>query len=188
MIILEGADGSGKTSLLKRLCADTGLPAHARASDSLTGPVKDLYGWTVADIHTWHEQPLAIYDRHPLTSEHIYGPTVRGSVRPGFEMGNEELAKMRRYMRQHALVIICCPPLDTVKANVLNENDQMLGVVENIDHIYQSYFMMLYIWPLDSHVAKFDYTVADNQRYGYNEILAAVKNHEYTWRRVSYDR
>jgi hypothetical protein len=188
VIVLEGCDGSGKTTLLKRLMADTDLPAHPRASDSLTGPVKDLYGWTVADLTTWDEQALSIYDRHPLTSEHIYGPTVRGQIRPGFEMQNKELAYMRKFFRDHVLLIVCIPPFEVVRANVTREADQTPGVVENLDYIYGCYKMMPLIWPLSCHVAMFDYTVSDDRRHGYNEILAAVKHHTYTWRGVKYDR
>lgn len=187
MIILEGPDGGGKTTLLKRLCEDTRLPAHPRASDSLTGPVADLYGWTKNDLKTWDSQPLSIYDRHPLTSEHIYGPTVRGQARPGFEMKNKELAYLRRFFRDHILLIVCLPPIGVVRENITNDPNQMRGVVENIDYIYDCYRMMPLIWPLSCHVAMYDYTVDEHKRHGYDEILAAAKHHTYTWRGVKYD-
>lgn len=186
MIILEGPDGGGKTTLANRLHQSTGLPLHSRASDSLTGPVKDLFGWAVADLTTWGEQPLSIYDRHPLTSEHIYGPHVRGQVRPGFEMANKELANMRRFLRDNALVIICLPPFETVQANIENDENQMLGVKDNIQHIYDCYFMMLHIWPLDTHICRYNYEQDDHERFGYNAILAAVKHHQFTWRKQQY--
>lgn len=187
MIVLEGADGCGKTTLLKRLCTDTRLPAHPRASDSLTGPVADLYAWTKNDLKTWDKQPLSIYDRHPLTSEHIYGPHVRGEVRPGFEMKNKELAYLRRFFREHVLLIVCLPPKEIARANVMNDSHQMAGVVENFDYIYDCYRMMPLIWPLSCHVAMYDYTVPEHARHGYDEILGAVKHHTYTWRGVKYD-
>lgn len=188
MIVLEGPDGGGKTHLSLQLRKATGLPIHARASDSLTGPTKDLYGWTVADLTTWNEQPLSIYDRHPLTSEHIYGPHVRGSVRPGFEMGNPELSQMRKFFRQHALIIVCLPPLEVVKDNVASEVEQMAGVIENIDFIYNCYYMMMHVWPVDSHIARYDYTVDPGDVHGYNGILSAVKYHMTTWRKPHYVR
>lgn len=188
MIILEGPDGGGKTTLAKRLAADLQLPLHARASDSITGPVVDLYAWTVDDITTWHKQNLAIYDRHPLTSEHIYGPAVRGNTRPGFEMGNRDIAYMRRYMRRHALIVVCLPPFEVVRENVASEIEQMPGVVENIDHIYECYRMMLHIWPLDSQIARYDYSAGDDDVTGYTSILAAALYHKHSWRRVPYER
>ena len=187
MIILEGPDGGGKTTLLKQLTSATGLPAHERASHSTKGPRTDLYEWTTQDMLSWHEQPLAIYDRHPLTSEHIYGPTVRGSVRPGFEMTNPAIAYMRRYMRRHALVVICLPSLDTVRENVAGEIGQMDGVLENIEHIWECYRMMLHIWPLDSHICRYDYQAPDEAEHGYHGILAAAKHHKYSWRGVKYE-
>lgn len=187
MIILEGPDGGGKTTLGKRLSADLGLPMHKRASDSITGPVVDLYAWTVDDITTWHHQPLSLYDRHPLTSEHIYGPAVRGKTRPGFEMLNPQISYMRRYLRRHAMVIICLPSFDVVKTNVASEIEQMPGVVENIDHIYESYRMMLHIWPLDSQICRYDYESGDDNLTGYTSILAAALHHKHTWRGVKYE-
>jgi hypothetical protein len=186
MIILEGPDGGGKTTLLKQLTSATGLPAHERASHSTKGPRTDLYEWTTQDMLSWHEQPLAIYDRHPLTSEHIYGPTVRGDVRPGFEMSNRELAYMRRHLRRNALVIICLPPLETVRENVAGEIGQMDGVLENIDHIYECYRMMLHIWPLDSHIARYNYLDGEHGSDGYAGILAAALHHKYSWRGAEY--
>lgn len=184
MIVLEGPDGGGKTTLLKRLSADTGLPAHARASDSVAGPVKDLYGWTVTDIDSWGTQPLSIYDRHPLTSEHIYGRAVRNSLRPGFEMMNPRMAEMRKQLRRDGLIIVCLPPFSVVQENVASEIEQMPGVLENIKHIYDCYEMMLYIWPLDSHICRYDYTADDDDAHGYTRILAAAMDHKYTWRGV----
>lgn len=182
MIILEGPDGGGKTTLLNRLCKDTGLPAHERASDSVAGPKVDLYAWTVRDMHSWRNSKVSIYDRHPLTSEHIYGPTVRHDLRPGFEMGNAYLAEMRRQLRTQALVLICLPPFEVVEQNVKNEIEQMPGVIENIRHIYDCYVAMLHVWPLDSHIARYDYTASPDHVESYQSILAAVQHHKYTWR------
>lgn len=186
MILLEGPDGGGKTTLAKRLSEDLDLPMHKRASDSITGPVVDLYAWTVDDISTWHSQPLSIYDRHPLTSEHVYGPLVRGQVRPGFEMTNPHIALMRRYLRKHALVIVALPVYEEVYKNVMGEIGQMPGVVENISHIYDCYAGMLQVWPIDSHICRYDYQASDDDRTGYTSILAAARYHQFTWRGVKY--
>jgi len=189
VIILEGVDGGGKTTLAQKLSKALDLPMHPRASDSLTGPVKDLYGWTVADMTTWDEQPLSIYDRHPLISENIYGPYVRNDVRPGFEMGNPEIAYMRKFLRQNALVIICLPPFQVVQENVSADPEgQMPGVVDNLRHIFDCYEMMPLLWPSDSHIARYDYTVPDTGKGGYDQIYAAAKHHTYTWRNQAYVR
>jgi hypothetical protein len=39
-------------------------------------------------------------------------------------MMNPQIAYMRRYMRQHALVVICLPSFNTVRENVANEIEQ----------------------------------------------------------------
>lgn len=188
MIILEGCDGAGKTTLLNMLTRATGLPAHERASSSTEGPVKDLYLWTINDIASWHTQPLAIYDRHPLISEQIYGQAVRGGdLRPGFDAGNKYLAMMRRHMRREALIILCIPPLEVVRENIAGEAEQMSGVAENVDYIYECYNNVLKFWPMDAHIARYDYTQAPTHKHGWESILAAALHHKYSWRGVRYE-
>ena len=187
MIILEGPDGGGKTTLLNALTQATGLPMHARASDSLTGPVQDLFGWTVADLTTWNEQPLSLYDRHPLISEHIYGPYVRNNVRPGFELTNPAIAEMRKFLRKHAMVVICLPPYAVVEDNARSDDmGQMPGVLDNLRYIYDCYQMMPLMWPSDSMICTYNYMADPDSRTGYNSILAAAKHHLHTWRKPHY--
>jgi len=78
------------------------------------------------------------------------------------------------------------PPLETVRENVAGEIGQMDGVLENIDHIYECYRMMLHIWPLDSHIARYNYLDGEHGSDGYAGILAAALHHKYSWRGAEY--
>jgi hypothetical protein len=78
------------------------------------------------------------------------------------------------------------PPLSTVRENVTSDIEQMDGVVDNIDHIWECYRMMMHIWPLDSHIARYNYEDGDLGENGYTGILAAAMHHKYSWRGVEY--
>lgn len=126
-IIVEGMDGSGKSSLVSRLSTDLGIPIHERASASLTGPVANVYDWAIRDNDSWHTQPFSIYDRHPLISELIYGPVVRQHVDPRFYSA-ECRAMMQRFWARH-LVILCNPPIETLGRTFANSIDHQWELV-----------------------------------------------------------
>jgi hypothetical protein len=73
-----------------------------------------------------------------------------------------------------------------VRENVASDIEQMDGVVDNIDHIWECYRMMMHIWPLDSHIARYNYEDGDLGANGYTGILAAAMHHKYSWRGVEY--
>lgn len=139
MILLEGPDGSGKTSLMSTLLDRfPGIEEHERASTSKGGPVDNIFDWAWNDLITWDQQPLSFYDRHPLFSEPIYGPTVRNSLDSRFEDYHGEDMALKTI--NESLIILCLPDIDTVRNNVYsNLDDQMSGVVLHINSIYEQY-------------------------------------------------
>lgn len=143
MIVLEGVDGSGKSSLAARLTEDLQLPLHARASDSTKGPVERLWSWAWNDVITWAKQPLAIYDRHPLVSEYIYGPITRGHIDSSFV--DVEGFSLSRIFRENSIIIFCDPGLENVARNV-TKNPQMSGVTEHIHTLYWQYRTFFHHW------------------------------------------
>lgn len=78
MIVIEGFDGAGKTTLIQRLQLD--LPYHLILRTS--GPPPDsesLYRALGVFEKVSTYSGLILTDRHPEISESIYGPTLRGS-------------------------------------------------------------------------------------------------------------
>lgn len=149
MIVVEGPDGSGKSTLVRHLCEGLGVKADDRACTSTGGPVDELTAWTSSDLnarqlgrlHTIavaHEYPTpTVIDRYPLCSEPIYGPVCRGSLADGFDSEWYEAALVS-LLSLNPLIIYCMPPLAEVTKNTLNA-EQMSGVEDNIATIYSLY-------------------------------------------------
>lgn len=141
MIIVEGPDGAGKTTLVKHLAKELNGEAVISHGDIPKDPLQKMANAFV-EYYKWienpEEYPLKIYDRL-LFSESVYGRVLRGrKYSPGF-------ARSFRFMAEHVAklgipVVFCLPDIHEVKANVQDETSpQMGGVKENIDSIYEAY-------------------------------------------------
>ena len=176
IIVLEGADGSGKTTLQKHLIEIGGFDIGPRAVTS-EGGVKDpgsLVRWVWDDLYSWRTaERMRVYDRYPLVSEYIYGPIIRGDVAPG--MLSPFAKEMAAWFVKHALVIFCMPPLEVVKREVMKE-EQMPGVVDKITDIYESYQLLMLNWQ-GPHVI-FDWT-SDSIKA--NDLVRYCKEREAKW-------
>lgn len=149
-LIIEGPDGSGKTTLLEKVKANFPEFEQApRASKSTEGPVADLQAWCDAITRNTYAHKVPKYwlmDRHPIISETIYAPSLGRQSRPGFEDPIWTTAQ-RRFLYVHAFVIFCLPPFVEVEANVLdNASQQMPGVTDNIEDLYQRYCTTHRLW------------------------------------------
>lgn len=157
-IIVEGMDGTGKTTLLDTLLARLpDMKPHAKAARSVEGPhLPTLDHWVVEDTKTLAEAPMSIYDRHPLVSEPIYGPVIRGGV-PGLFQQSWWVGAMTAEVAHHALLIYCNPPLPQVQTNLRRDPDnQMKGVIERAPDLYYRYAAATNRWP--GVQMRYDYT------------------------------
>lgn len=177
MIILEGPDGGGKTTLLARITKAMGIKQGPRASSSVDGPVSDLCSWVDSDLRSWGQHGLMVYDRYPLISEPIYGPICRGKV-PHL-MTTSWMHSKTALMCSMSLVIWCLPHLETVKKNVQDTGEgQMSGVSENIEALWSSYAMTAQTWP-GSHFI-YDYQFHDHQAQE-TDLVDKLRTHYNTW-------
>lgn len=175
MIVVEGPDGSGKSTLVEKISYQLGIPVHERASDSIKGPVHDLMNWAYTDVTTQPEQPLAVYDRHPLISEYIYAPLVR-TLRPEFTTAHAHT--LIRLMARQVFVVWCMPPHSDVEHNTLTSRDnQMAGVNENSSAIYGLYNTLRMFWPGQS--ATYDYTEHSHHA---DTLMPRLRLHSSAWR------
>lgn len=158
MIVVEGPDGSGKSSLVRKICGEFSLPAHERASEGAAGVVvQDLYEWAHRDVVTMPDQELSVYDRHPLISEYIYGPICRSALPTGFTTPNAR--HLVRMMARIVLVVVCRPSNERLVASVSDDRD-MPGVSTNIERIASAYDAMRIFWP--GQVISYDYADSDS--------------------------
>ncbi|MHA1806801.1 MAG: hypothetical protein ACTSX2_04445 [Candidatus Thorarchaeota archaeon] len=132
LIILEGADGSGKTSLAHRIRKDLDeYTLFLKSSGPPTiGQLADVIGW-LASVPT--RIPI-VCDRLSVISEYVYGPIIRGKCLHG--LTTEQIALWLK--GRPSLVIHCRPSYSALAAGVRQEV-QMEGVVLNHRHIIKGY-------------------------------------------------
>lgn len=142
MVIVEGCDGSGKTTLIRRLCKELEVDIMPRACTSDKGPIDNLRAWVERDLQSGMQPGSGLYDRHPLISELIYGPLVRGQLPDDFDQWwlTAMLAKLDRL---EPLIIFCIPPWPAVESNVEHTHGtttpHLRGVLRNLRKIYDLY-------------------------------------------------
>lgn len=137
MVIVEGPDGAGKTTLIEQLKERYGLEVAPR--------VVTKGAEAMTDLKVWVEQNLAqgfqyrIFDRHRLISEYIYGPLLRKEQQPGFTKLAWSRTQLRRlYTEVRPIIIYCMPPLELVRQNVLGDHENAV-VAEHVDAMYAAY-------------------------------------------------
>lgn len=129
MIIIEGPDGAGKSTLIKQL-----RRKHDFMTVALGGPVKGVDGMTAALIMFNRLREMeggwgldVVADRHPTVSEPIYSKFMD---RPNLLQG--------WYERGDDVIIYCRPQLSIIKQN-LNSHPQLEGVVPRIAELVNAY-------------------------------------------------
>lgn len=180
MLIVEGPDGAGKSTLVERLSKDLDMYIMPKVVDKDTNAMTDLTQWVHDDVTSGLKR--ALYDRHRLISEPIYGSVIRG--RPQFN----NFRWLRDYTKKfHALepfVIFCLPPIEVVLNNVDNDPDNKV-VQEHIELIYWLYFCAAAAWPTPTVV--WDYTMNEDSYRGatrYDSLHSDVT--DWLWKKDLY--
>ena len=171
-VLIEGPDGAGKTTLIKQLMEDMpDLRLMGRFCTSEGGPIDDLFPEVRARMSEFG-LPSALFDRHPLWSEYIYSHELGRPIAPGFL--TSAARSLTRTMKRECMVILCMPPLERVRAN-LGHEEQMPGVTEHIDRIYEGYAIRGSQYT--GRVFWYNYTYAPSYRDVLNETRQYVSFH-----------
>lgn len=128
MIIIEGPDNSGKSTLANDLSSQLRMPVL-----SSIRPPADATLW--AKVYHGHDQlhpQRGIRDRLYAISEYVYGRVLRG----GSEIGDRHSEVMMDLLSRPYPIIYCRPSLEFIKDN---HRPQMPGVMENIERIVFEY-------------------------------------------------
>lgn len=160
MLIVEGPDGAGKTTLVNRLSKELDMYVMPRVVSKDAEAMVDLVNWVHEDVTSGIKR--ALYDRHRLISEPIYGPVLRGRMEPGFDNIRWLKDYQRKFRELQPFVIFCLPPLEQVLKNVDGDTDNAV-VGGQIELIYWLYHNMAALWPTPS--AVWDYTVPEENTY-----------------------
>ena len=146
MIIVEGPDGAGKTTLCKRVAEDFDLEIcdWEQEMDLTRDEMKEWptrrYYYALAEEfqlnapQTGLEKPW-IHDRFYFSSL-VYGPLMQGHN----QMSEEDRKTIGRVILALACpVIVCLPPKPVVLDNMGQDRHQMDGVKDLISDIYDLY-------------------------------------------------
>lgn len=137
MIILEGPDGAGKTTLAVRLSRELGIPIAPKVVSSDTTPLTDLRAWTEQNVSSGFQRK--IFDRHRVISEPIYGPATRARQDLAFCDMGWMMEMVGRFYAADPIIIYCLPPMHIVRNNVYNDETDNKVVQGRIGAIYAGY-------------------------------------------------
>lgn len=124
MIIIEGPDNTGKTTLIDQLSKEFNLPTIKSYRPPNLEAITRFHHWAKAAPVT----PLM--DRHPAISDLVYGPILRDHT-----SSDPELV---RSLRDQAYLVYCAPPLSTIQGSYL-DRPQLEGTHENLEAIISEY-------------------------------------------------
>lgn len=150
MIIFEGPDGAGKTTLIRSFQELTGFPLAERVVSKEAKAMVDLRRWVWDNLQLGFQEK--IFDRHRLISEFIYGPILRTQQEPGFNDPEWVLGMLGRFYTLEPIIVYCIPPYSEVLSNVSGDPDN-IAVASQIEAIYTSYLQR----------AMTDYTLRPNR-------------------------
>jgi hypothetical protein len=137
MIIVEGPDGAGKTTLVNHLSTKFDLPVNERVVDQDTKPlIPDMKHWV--ELNLRHGLVWKIFDRHRLISEPIYQCSMGRTVQDGFNDINWMTARMLELTAIRPFIVYCLPPIDVVQ-NTLEQDVSNTAVVDFTHLIYPAY-------------------------------------------------
>lgn len=151
MIIIEGPDGAGKTTLAHRLAKDLNLRIKSwdKPRHELPNHPRRIYRALAGSFNG----DCVIHDR-VFYSELVYGPLFREKI----AFDELEVMRIRKVIVAAGFPVICClPPIEVVTQNV-RESVHLKDVdPSSIGTIYEGYKDVFYM--SSSHVvAFFDYT------------------------------
>lgn len=136
MLIVEGPDGGGKTTLIRQLQEAFDIPVAPRVVTKDTKAMLNLRTWVDDNLDKGFQN--MIFDRYRLISETIYGPILRDKAQPGFDDLVWITPRMKRLYELRPTIIYCIPPLETVIKNITSDPDNKV-VASKIEAIYSAY-------------------------------------------------
>ena len=130
MIVLEGPDGAGKSTLGSMLLRDRVITS-LQESPGRTRKQVPLMDQTLRYLRIYGSEPRVAVDRF-LFSEMVYGPILREKSQ--FSQFNY-MGILSELVHRHAIIIFCLPPVDDLKF----KEDESPLVIQKIHMIHGAY-------------------------------------------------
>lgn len=168
MIIIEGPDNSGKTTLAKFLAKEIGREYyHAGGPPKSTPEI-------IGRVHfSFDNKDKYIFDRSPLISEQVYG-VMRGQLYLNFEE-NEDLYS--RFRELGPIIIYCRPPNDTI-LDMSTHEAKPHDTVEHVKQVTDKAVQMIALYDdaiehpvMPKQVIYYDYTKDDKEELARQLLL-----------------
>lgn len=165
MIIVEGCDNTGKSTLVARIASD--LKIMAITSRSRPRSIEDIAQYT-AEMTLLSCKYPTVFDRWQPISESIYGPVCRNT-----QLIDDEAQTALDWVTSfvNPLVIYCRPPLAAV-VKTIHAREQMEGVVDRVEDLYNGYDERMREVAQVMAVMVHDYTTTT-----YEDLLVHVNTH-----------
>ena len=138
-VIVEGVDGSGKSTLIENLISEFHFLTPVVNS---AGPEQDFNSWWPEVLSKEYDGLVPIHDRF-YYSELVYGPILRGKL-----LGDKKIHIEVRYkLRREAFLIYCRPTLKSILQES-QVNEQMEGVSTHLVGLLEGYDKLMQMQPV----------------------------------------
>lgn len=176
MIIVEGPDGAGKTTLVQWILEETPqLELMPRAVSKEARSLTTIDDYIEAELAKGFGNRL--YDRFALLSSPCYAMLPNRTF-AGRMFDPEWLrAQYHKFLSLNPVIIVCLPSLDTVKKNIKVGDDNRV-VQNDIETIYINYLNYLASQVKNTSVMQWDYENPNAVRLG-NLLKWATGRVEY---------
>jgi thymidylate kinase len=173
VIILEGPDGTGKSTLAQLIQNHYGLEPFARGTNDRS----KLYEVTRSDTYRGLADAVGGFRAPTVADRLYYSELVYADIvgRP-CEFNVVEQGYIERIINAIGMpVVVCCPPLEVAQANALKD-EQMDDVNEHYAKIYNAYQHLINEERFPEHAIIYDYT-ADDAEQVLDEIRDMIESY-----------